>query len=274
MRGTRNEYHRIEAEDYLLVEGLHEAIVSEDLWQAAQTKAKKQAKRYEHAFGKENQRVHLLSGILRCPVCGAPMYGNKCIKHKPDGTKYKDFFYYGCKHRLMTKGNKCDYRRMVNEEMLDSAVVEVITQLVSRPKFAAMMSERINTKIDTTEIDQEISTAEKELRHSFTLKAKLIEEIDSLDFDDRHYNKRKADLGERLYGVYDSIDQLELDLEAAREKKSVLEADKMTSENIYRILINFEQLYAIMDEGERRKLMETLIAEIQIHEEAKRTVSG
>ena len=270
VRGTRNEYHRIEAEDYLLVDGLHEAIVSEDLWQAAQAKAKKQAKRYEHAFGKENQRVHLLSGILRCPVCGAPMYGNKCIKHKPDGTKYKDFFYYGCKHRLMTKGNKCDYRRMVNEEMLDNAVVEVITQLVSRPKFAVMMSERINTKIDTTEIDQEISTAEKELRHSFTLKAKLIEEIDSLDFDDRHYNKRKADLDERLYGVYDKIDRLESELEVAREKKSVLEADKMTSENIFRILINFERLYAIIDERERRKLMEALIAEIQIHEEAKK----
>ena len=44
----------------------------------------------------------------------------------------------------------------------------------------------------------------------------------------------------------------------------------MTSENIYRILINFERLYAIMDEGERRKLVEALIAEIQIHEEAKK----
>ena len=30
------------------------------------------------------------------------MYGNKSIKHKADGTKYKDFYYYGCKHRTMT----------------------------------------------------------------------------------------------------------------------------------------------------------------------------
>ena len=29
------------------------------------------------------------------------MYGNKSIKHKADGTKYKDFYYYGCKHRTM-----------------------------------------------------------------------------------------------------------------------------------------------------------------------------
>lgn len=54
------------------------------------------------------------------------------------------------------------------------------------------------------------------------------------------------------------------------EKKSVLEADQMTAENIYRILINFERLYAIMDERKRRKLLEALIAEIQIYEETKK----
>ena len=102
------------------------------------------------------------------------MYGNKCIKRRPDGTRYKDYFYYGCKHRQMTRGGKCDYRKMVHEETLEDAVAEVISELVSRPKFAAMMTERINTKIDTAEIDQEINTAEKELRHSFTLKTNPI----------------------------------------------------------------------------------------------------
>ncbi|MBQ6292718.1 MAG: recombinase family protein [Lachnospiraceae bacterium] len=271
VRGTRNEYRHVEAENYILVDGLHEGIVSEELWQAAQVKAKKQAKRYEHVFGKEDQRIHVLSSILRCPVCGAPMYGYKCKKRKPDGTRYKDYYYYGCKHRLMTRGGKCSYRKMVHEETIENAVAEVISQLVSRPKFAAMMTDRINTKIDTTEINQEISTAEKALRHSFTLKAKLIEEIDSLDFDDRHYNKRKADLDERLYGLYDKIDRIEAELAAARDKKSVLEAEKMTAENIYRILINFRHFYDIMDRKERKELMEALISEIQIHEEAKPT---
>lgn len=52
------------------------------------------------------------------------MYGNKSIKHKSDGTKYKDFFYYGCKHRTMTRGHKCDYKKQVNEELLDDAVAK------------------------------------------------------------------------------------------------------------------------------------------------------
>ena len=59
------------------------------------------------------------------------MYGNKSIKHKADGTKYKDFYYYGCKHRSMIRGHKCDYKKQIREELLDDAVAEVIVKLVS-----------------------------------------------------------------------------------------------------------------------------------------------
>ena len=33
----------------------------------------------------------------------------------------KDFYYYGCKHRNMTRGHKCDYKKQVHEEMLDAS---------------------------------------------------------------------------------------------------------------------------------------------------------
>ena len=71
---------------------------------------------------RRTEKVHLLSGILKCPVCGAGMYGNKSIKKRKDGSNYKDFYYYGCKHRNMTRGHKCDYKKQVHEEMLDASV--------------------------------------------------------------------------------------------------------------------------------------------------------
>ena len=37
IHGTRNDYHLVEQDDYLLVDGLHEAIVSEDVWNGVQT---------------------------------------------------------------------------------------------------------------------------------------------------------------------------------------------------------------------------------------------
>ena len=34
VRGTRNEYKLVEQDNYLLADGLHEPIVSEEVWQA------------------------------------------------------------------------------------------------------------------------------------------------------------------------------------------------------------------------------------------------
>lgn len=195
------------------------------------------------------------------------MYGNKSIKHKADGTKYKDFYYYGCKHRSMIRGHKCDYKKQIREELLDDAVAEVIVRLVSNPKFAAMMQEKINMKVDTAAIDQEIANCEKQLRQHYSVKAKLTEEIDSLDPDDRHYVRRKADLDDRLYKMYDKIEDTESSLIAARAKKQAIEAEKLTGDNIYKVLIYFEKLYGVMNEAERRQLIEVLISEIQVYPE-------
>ena len=267
IHGTRNDYHLVEQDNYLLVDGLHEPIISEELWQSAQVKLLAQSKKYERVNNGKDTKIHLLSGIVKCPICGAGMYGNKSIKHKKDGTKYKDFFYYGCKHRKMDRGYKCNYKKQVNEELLDNSVSEIIIKLVSNPKFAAMMQDKINMQVDTTAIEQELANYEKQLRQAYAVKAKIIEEIDTLDPDDKHYIKRKADLDNRLYNMYDKIEEIENQLTAARAKKQSIEAEKLTSDNIYKVLIYFEKLYAVMNEADRRQLIEALISEIQIYEE-------
>ena len=267
VHGTRNEYHLVEQDDYIVVDGLHEAIVSEDVWGKAQVKVALQAKKYEHIHRGASEHIHLLSGIIKCPICGAGMYGNKSIKHKKDGTKYKDFYYYGCKHRNMTRGHKCNYKKQINEEVIDSAVSEVIIKLVSNPKFATLMQNKINMKVDTTEIDREIKAFEKQLHRNYSVKAKLAEEIDMLDPEDKHYERMKSDLNDRLYNMYDKIEDIESKLIEVRAKKSAIETDKITGDNIYKVLIHFEQLYGVMTDDEKRKFIEELISEVHIYEE-------
>ena len=267
VHGTRNEYKLVEQDDFIVVDGIHEGIISEELWQKAQIKSVSQAKKYEHVNKAKGTRMHLLSGLVKCPICGAGMYGNKSNKKKPDGSQYKSFFYYGCKHRNMTRGHKCDYKKQIHEELLDAAVVEVITKLVANPRFAAMMQEKINMKVDTSVIEQEVAALEKQLRQAYSTKKKTLEEIEQLDPDDRHYKRKKDDLDDRLYRMYDKIDDLEQSLIEARAKKQTIEAEKMTGDNIYKVLIFFDKLYGMMEEEEKRKFMEILIKEIQIYEE-------
>jgi len=124
-------------------------------------------------------------------------------------------------------------------------------------------------KVDTSSIEQEIAAHEKQLRQSYSVKARLMDEIDSLDPDDKHYIKRKADLDDRLYKMYDKIEDTENQLVAARAKKMAIEAEKLTGDNIYKVLIFFDKLYSVMDDQEKRQLMESLLSEVQIYEERK-----
>lgn len=267
VHGTRNEYKQVEQDDYLIAEGIHEAIISDELWQAAQIKLKAQAKKYEHVNKGNDVRTHLLSGTVKCPLCEVRMFGNKSIKYKKDGTKYKDFYYYGCKHRQMIRGHKCTFNKQIREEILDDAVAEVIIKIVSNPKFAAMMQEKINMKVDTSAIESEIDNYQKELKKCHSTKFKIIEEIDSLDVDDKHYKRRKKDLDDRLYRMYDKIEEFEVLLIEAKAKKETIETEKLTGDNIYKILLYFEKIYKAMNDVERRQLITALISEIQIYEE-------
>ena len=227
VHGTRNEYRQVKKDDYLLVDGLHEALVSEEVWEQAQVKVAAQAKKYEKVNRDKREKIHLLSGILKCPVCGAGMYGNKSIKKRKDGSNYKDFYYYGCKHRNMTRGHKCDYKKQVHEEMLDASAAEVISKLVSNPKFSDLIRNKINMEVDTSALDQEIENYKIQLRKLYHNKDTILSDMDSLDYEDKHYHRRKTDLENHLYKTYDKIDDAEELLVSAKAKKRSLLADKI-----------------------------------------------
>lgn len=267
VHGTRSDYHLVEQDNYLLVDGIHEAIISEDVWEQAQIKVAVQAKKYEKVNSVKGEKIHLLSGLLKCPICGAGMYGNKSIKSRKDGTRYRDYFYYGCKHRNMTRGHKCDYKKQINEEMLDGAVAEVIRTLVSNKKFAEMMKLKINMEVDTSALDQEIANYERQLRQCFANRDSIMADLDAIDYEDRHYRRRKADLEERLYKTYDKIEEMEAALVAAKAKKRSILSDKISGDNIYKALVFFDRMYDNMNEAERREFIEQLIEKVEVYDE-------
>lgn len=269
VHGTRNEYRQVKKDDYLLVDGLHEALVSEEVWEQAQVKVAAQAKKYEKVNRDKREKIHLLSEILKCPVCGAGMYGNKSIKKRKDGSNYKDFYYYGCKHRNMTRGHKCDYKKQVHEELLDASVAEVISKLVSNPKFSDLIRNKINMEVDTSALDQEIENYKIQLRKLYHNKDTILSDMDSLDYEDKHYQRRKTDLENHLYKTYDKIDDAEELLVSAKAKKRSLLADKITGDNIYKALVFFDKLYAQMNEAEKREFLSQLVDNVQIYEERK-----
>ncbi|WKY44421.1 recombinase family protein [Eubacteriaceae bacterium ES2] len=268
VKGQQGKTQLVKQDNYILSDGIHEAIIDEDTWEKAQEKRKAQTKRYEHVNKSKEERIHLLSGLLKCPHCGAGMYGNKSIKRK-NGKHYKDYFYYGCKHRTLLNGHTCTYNKQLNEDKLDNAVAEVISNLVSSPKFANMIQKKINIKTDTIEVEKEISNFQKQMGKYIGTKRSLENQIDSLDVDDRHYDRKLSDFQDRLEKMYDNIDDIEQRLKECKERKKAIEAEKLTADNVYKTLIYFDKLYAVMDAADKRSLLSALVKEINIYEAAK-----
>ena len=169
----------------------------------------------------------------------------------------------------MTRGHKCDYKKQVHEELLDASVAEVISKLVSNPKFSDLIRNKINMEVDTSALDQEIENYKIQLRKLYHNKDTILSDMDSLDYEDKHYQRRNTDLENHLYKTYDKIDDAEELLVSAKAKKRSLLADKITGDNIYKALVFFDKLYAQMNEAEKREFLSQLVDNVQIYEERK-----
>ena len=214
--GTRNEYHIVKQKEYMLSDGIHEAIISEEMWNQAHRKRQETGVLQVKTHSLEHE--HILSGILRCPLCGSGMYGNVNRKKHPDGGYYKDYFYYACKHRRLVDGHKCGYRKQWSEEKINNAVEEVIRKLVKNPKFEEAILNKIGSRIDTEEIEKEIERLEKQHRQLTGAKARLGQQMDSLDIMDKFYEKKYQDMETRLYRLYDEIEGVENSIEEVKNR--------------------------------------------------------
>lgn len=266
VKGKKNEYKLVKQKEYCLVDGQHEGIISEELWQKAQEKRLATGIKYASKLG--NERAHLLTGIIKCPKCGCGMYANRVCWTKKDGT-YKEVMYYSCSRNKQSRGRHCDYSANLKKTDIEPLVVEVIKKLVQDEEFAVEIKRRIGVQVDTDKIDTELFNYENKLKEVEANKSRLEREIDTLPLGAAHRDRKILDMTTRLDALYDNIAEIESNIEDVRFRKKAAEEKALTLENIYKILMHFSELYDIMNDEERKELLVELIQEIQIYPEGE-----
>lgn len=265
INGTRNEYHIVKQKDYMIVEGIHEKIIDDDIWELAQRKRKQTGVRNIKSHSLEHE--HILSSILKCPVCGSPMYGNVNRKRNKNGEYYRDYFYYACKHRKVADGVTCTYKKQWGEDIIDTAVEQFIKQLVNNPKFKDALEKKIGSKIDVTEIEKEIETLNKTRNQLIGAKSRLGKQMDSLDINDRFYNQKYSDMEERLNHLYEEIESVDNNLAILNQRIVNVNQNKLSSESVYRILACFDKLYDKFTDKEKKQFLNAFIERVDIYPE-------
>ena len=266
VKGTRDQYRRVRQDEYLLADGLHEAIIDPETWEAAKAKRRVTGVKWNKTHSLDHE--HILSGILKCPVCGSGMAGTvRRRKNKKTG-EYKDDFYYRCQHRKkIDEDHFCGFKPSLNKNELNEKVVQIIRDMVAMEKFRDFIQSKLQEKVDVSSLEEEREQVKGKLQQVMGAKKKLVLMLDKLDVNDRHYERKYQDMQERLDNLYDRISELEEMLADAEEKISASCGEQITGKQIYQFLLEFDKIYRKMTDLEKKEFMRTFIKAIELYPE-------
>lgn len=261
IEGTESDYRRVKADDYILSDGVsHEAIISDELFEKAQRK-KAESSTGKPVVGRGSK--HLLSGILRCPMCGSSMYADIVQWTNKDGMK-RTKLNYQCGHYAKAKHGNCKKNSILGE-WIESEVIAYTKLLVRNPLFVQDIQSKIGQKVDVSEINLEINNYQKSVARLEKSKYKLEQDIDNLLEEDKHAERKRKDMNKRLNKLYEEIYELEDQISECEQREQSAEHKQLSTESIYKILWAFDQLFDIMSREEQRKVLESLIAEVYLY---------
>ena len=114
-------------------------------------------------------------------------------------------------------------------------------------------------------MDKELEGYQAKLKEVDLNKTRLEREIDSLPADAKYRERKLHDMTLRLDSLYDVIVELEEKIEDARLRRDAIKQQAITLENIYKIMVNFDCVYNIINDEEKRNVVTALIKEIEIY---------
>lgn len=260
--GTRNEMHVVAQSEFPMYEGQHEAIISAEDWNLAQEKRKVNAYRREKV--NDPTHAHILSGILKCPCCGKSLYGNVSKAHSKDK---KTRYYYYCKNTVTPTGHECTFRQSIEQTEMNRMVASIVSAMVKDPRFAEAIKEKIGSAVNTDSLEKQLGALQSQLRQALGTKSRLEKQMDSLDINDQYYNRKISDLQRRYEDQYGKIDDIESQIDDVQNQIHSIRQEKISGDNIYRLLLAFDQVYDAATEVERKELMRAFIERIELFPE-------
>ena len=264
-QGTRNEMHVVEQSEFNVYEGQHEVIISEEDWALAQEKRKRNAFKREKVNNPDH--AHILSGILKCPCCGKNLYGNIAKAHSKDN---KTRYYYYCKNTVTPTGHECSFRLNIEQTEINKMVAKIISAMVNKPRFVVAIKAKIGTAVDTVDMEKQLDVLKGQLKQAFGTKSRIECQMDTLDINDAHYDRKILDLQRRYDEQYDTIEEIEGQIGELQGQIRSIQQEKISGDNIYQLLLAFDEIYDSATEVEQKEFMKAFIERIDIFPEKRK----
>lgn len=240
--------------DPVLVKGIHEPIIDEETWQKTQELLKGRS----YTPNRVHSGSYLLTGIMKCPQCGAGMVLSRTTNRRKNGEK-RVLEYYAC-GRWKNKGASVCSSNGVRIDKANPYVINRIRELLNDRSLLKGLIEAVNKNAK-----EGIQPLQK--RH-----AHLMRRLESLE--------RKR---EKTFGLYEDgmikkvevqkrLEASDFDIETTKNELSQIarqlrEQDrlKVDTDVVESVLSNFMTLYdEALTVEQQKRLVRILVEEITI----------
>jgi len=228
--------------------GQHEAIVSNDIFTAAQLRHAEIEKSKTGSQKTPYKAKHLLSGMMFCGNCGA-RYFTQCIVSKKHGT----YHYYKCYSRdgnkEMKKIDGCknpNYR----EDVLDNIIINEIVDLsFDKSKIEKLYKKhRVEPSDRSSTINNRIVEIGKQLNKLLDLYQLGTVSIENI--------------GKRIEPLQEEKKKLETELKKDKPSLPILSVDEA-----YELTCSSHEVFESGTNSDKRRLVNSLIKKIVIYQE-------
>lgn len=246
--------HNINPEP-IITEGIHKPIISEELWNRVQNMIEAKSGKPSRIYDGE----YPLTGILRCPECGAGMVISRTTNTLKDGTK-KRIVYYAC-GAWKNKGTAVCHSNSIRVEKANGVVYRELEKIFSNEKFLKMVLKRVNeeTKRQIHNAEKECGKYEKELLNCENRRKKIFEAYEEGLISSSEFLERKSSISQDTERIQKKFDEAFALSQKATGKEVPYKVIKDILQNFSRVL-NSDSI----ERGLKKQLLHMLISEITI----------
>ena len=274
VEGTNNETKVVKQKDeskIILVEGIHEAIISPEMFEKAGAKLSENIR--HRKTRSDSTTVYPLTGLIKCPDCGKNIFGYTAPPRPRKNGKegfYPRYISYRCISGRERNGVSCSLaNKYYSGTKLEKEVRDVIASMVTIPEFVELVSKKVDCATDLKALkkkrDAVISEQSKYSGNLISTEKRLTE----LDASDKHYEKRVDSLNRILDDLYEKIDEVQSRLDEINKEISMAEKSSMTKQSIFEMLDGFSKYYDIMIPEDKKALLQAMISYIELYREKR-----
>ena len=272
VEGKNNETKVVKQDDeskIILVDGVHEPIVSKETFAKAEERLKKNVA--HRKTRSDSTTVYPLTGLIRCPDCGKNIFGYTAPPRKKKNGKegyYSRYISYRCIFGRDRNGISCSLaNKYYSGTKLETEVKEVISSVVTIPEFVELISQKIDIQTDVNSLRKKQTAIRNEITKYNGNLLQTEKRLTELDIADRHYQNKVDSLNRILDDLYEKIEDAQTRLDEVDQEIAMVEKSAMTKKSIFEMLEGFSKYYDVMSPEDKKALLQAMVSFIELYPE-------